>query len=111
MRLAVLAVLLALSACKPGDDPPPDPQATAAKPAPTILDDQLKTMRGLQDVEIDAEERRLGLNIKGDDARHRRDIESKRLDQDGQLDKIKALRSPKAYEQIGTLSAAGGGQE
>jgi excinuclease ABC subunit B len=26
-------------------------------------------------------------------------------------DKIKALRSPKAYEQIGTLSAAGGGQE
>ena len=41
-------------------------------------DDQLKTMRGLQDVEIDAEERRLGLNIKGDDARHRRDIESPR---------------------------------
>ncbi|HET9482734.1 MAG TPA: hypothetical protein VFO79_02155 [Xanthomonadales bacterium] len=53
MRLAVLAVLLALSACKPGDDPPPDPQATAAKPAPTVLDDQLKTMEKARAVEQD----------------------------------------------------------
>ena len=53
MRPAVLAVLLALSACKPGDDPPPDPQASAAKPAPTILDDQLKTMEKARAVEQD----------------------------------------------------------
>ena len=55
-------------------------------------EDQLKTMRGLQDVEIDAEERRLNLNIKGGDADHRRQIESKRLEQEANLEKIKALR-------------------
>ena len=53
MRLAlVLAASLALAACKPGDDPPPDPQA-AATPAPTILDDQRAALDKAQAVEGD----------------------------------------------------------
>lgn len=55
-------------------------------------DDQIKTMRGLQDVEIDAESRRLDLNIKGGDADHRRRMEQARLAEESQLEKIKALR-------------------
>ena len=53
MRSAlVLAAFLALTACKPGDDPPPDPQA-AATPAPTILDDQRAALDKAKGVEAD----------------------------------------------------------
>jgi hypothetical protein len=55
-------------------------------------EDQIRTMRGLQDVEIDAEERRLNLNIKGGDADHKRQMESARHNEQSQLEKIKALR-------------------
>lgn len=55
-------------------------------------DDQIRTMRGLQDVEIDAESKRLDLNIKGGDAEHRRRIEEQKLTEAGQLEKIRALK-------------------
>ena len=61
----VLAVLaLSLAACKPGDDPVPDPKAAAAKkPEPTVLDEVTKVpmdkARGVEQQVLDqAEEQR-----------------------------------------------------
>lgn len=55
-------------------------------------EDQIKTMRGLQDVEMDAEERRLDMKLKDGDATHRRGLEAKRLAEDAIIDRIKALK-------------------
>lgn len=52
-RIALIAAVLLVSACRDRDDPPPDPQAVAAKPAPTVLDDQLKALDKARAVEQD----------------------------------------------------------
>ena len=39
---ALFAAALALAACKPGDDPPPDPTAAAQPAQPTVIDDIAK---------------------------------------------------------------------
>ncbi len=67
-------------------------------------EDQIKTMRGLQDVEIDAESRRLDLELKGGDAQHRRQLEAARLAEESALEKIKALRDA-SPEQILAIQA------
>jgi hypothetical protein len=67
-------------------------------------EDQIRTMRGLQDVEIDAESRRLDLNIRGGDAEHRRKMESARVAEESALEKIKALRDA-TPEQILAIQA------
>ncbi len=55
-------------------------------------EDQIKTMHGLQDVEIDADSRRLDLNIKGGDAEHRRKMEAAKLAEEAALARIQALK-------------------
>ncbi len=55
-------------------------------------EDQIKTMRGLQDVEMDAEERRLDLRMKEGDSGHRRQMEANRQREEAVIDRIKALK-------------------
>ena len=67
-------------------------------------DDQIKTMRGLQDVEIDAESRRLDLNIKGGDAEHRRRIEAAQVSAQAEIEKMRILKDG-TPEQILAINA------
>lgn len=67
-------------------------------------EDQLRTMKGLQDVELDLETRRLDLNIKGGDAEHRRRMESARLADDTTLSKMQLLKDS-TPEQILAINA------
>ncbi len=67
-------------------------------------DDRLRTMRGLQDVEIDAERQRLDLNIKGGDAEHRRQQEAAQLAAQTEIEKIRLLKDG-TPEQILAISA------
>ena len=67
-------------------------------------EDQIRTMRGLQDVEIDAESRRLDLNIKSGDATHRREMDKTLAARGAELDKIKALKDV-SPEQIMAIQA------
>lgn len=67
-------------------------------------EDQIRTMRGLQDVEIDSESRRLDLNIKGGDAAHKRAMEAARLAEETTLAKIKMMKDA-TPEQIMAINA------
>ncbi len=67
-------------------------------------EDQLRTMRGLQDVEIDSESRRLDLNIKGGDAAHRRAMEDKKLERETEIEKMRILATG-TPEQILAINA------
>jgi hypothetical protein len=67
-------------------------------------EDQLRMMRGLQDVEIDGESKRLDLNIRGGDAEHRRRLEEARLAEESAVERIKALRDA-SPEQILAIQA------
>ncbi len=67
-------------------------------------ENNLRAMRGMQDVEIDAEARRLDLNIKGGDATHRRAMEDKKLEKETELEKIRILASG-TPEQILAINA------
>lgn len=67
-------------------------------------EDQIRTMRGLQDVDLEGEERRLDLNIKGGDAEHRRRIEAARLAEESTREKMEILKNL-APEQIMAINA------
>jgi len=67
-------------------------------------DDQIRAMKGLQDVELDAESRRLDLNIKGGDADHRRVMDDKKLSTETELEKMRILMSG-SPEQILAVNA------
>lgn len=67
-------------------------------------EDQIRAMRGLQDVEIDAESRRLDIEVKGGDAEHRRKIEAARLAEESALSRIQALKDA-TPEQILAINA------
>lgn len=67
-------------------------------------EDQIKTLRDVQQVDLEAEEARLGFEIKASDAKHRRTIEASKLESDSQIEKIKALRDA-SPEQIMAIQA------
>jgi hypothetical protein len=67
-------------------------------------DNQLRMMRGLQDVELDGESRRLDINIKGGDAEHRRKMEQARLAEESALERIRLMREA-TPEQILAIQA------
>ncbi len=67
-------------------------------------EDQIRTMRGLQDVEIDGESRRLDVDIKGGDAEHRRRMEAAKLAEESALSRIQALKDATA-DQILAINA------
>ncbi len=67
-------------------------------------EDQIRTMRGLQDVELDAEGRRLDLNIRGGDAAHRRKMEETQTEHQTILAKIQMLKDA-TPEQIMAINA------
>lgn len=67
-------------------------------------EDQVHVMRGLQDVEIDAETRRNELENKTRDAAHHRQMEAARLAEESALAKIQALKDA-TPEQILAVNA------
>jgi hypothetical protein len=67
-------------------------------------EERLKSMRGLQELELDAESRRLDLNIKGGDATHRRQMEAAQQASMTDLEKIRLLRDG-TPEQILAINA------
>lgn len=67
-------------------------------------EDQIRAMRGLQDVELEAESRRLDLNIKGGDAEHRRRMEAAHLSAQSELEKMRILKDG-TPEQILAINA------
>ncbi|HVF35069.1 MAG TPA: hypothetical protein VND91_07070 [Candidatus Saccharimonadia bacterium] len=52
-RIVLIVAVLLLAACRDRDDPPPDPQVVAAKPAPTVLDEPLEALDKARAVERD----------------------------------------------------------
>jgi hypothetical protein len=67
-------------------------------------EDQIRAMRGLQDVELDGESRRQDIELKGADAGHRRQLEAARLAEESALAKIQALKDA-SPEQILAINA------
>jgi hypothetical protein len=67
-------------------------------------ENHVRTMRDLNDVDLDAEARRLEMNIKGGDAEHRRRLEEARLEQESAVERIKAMRDA-SPEQIMAIQA------
>lgn len=65
---------------------------------------QFASVRGIQDIELEAESRRLDLTIKGGDAEHRRKMEEARLAQDEKLSTIQMLKDA-SPEQILAVNA------
>lgn len=65
---------------------------------------RIRTMRGLQDVELDAERARLEMNIQGGDAEHRRRMDTAQLANQTELEKIRLLRDG-TPEQILAIQA------
>jgi hypothetical protein len=66
--------------------------------------DRIATMKGLQDLELDAEGKRLDNTIKGGDAEHRRRQEAAHLAAQTELEKIRLLRDG-TPEQILAINA------